>query len=524
MPRAMEDRERCKVNHGSRLSRFSAWKAIVGSVAVGIVAASAVALTEGSGIAGVSPNHDGFEVMWAGSDGQLKAFLPINQMANSGAFLAPNTSPAVADLGHSMGVEVAFVGRDNALWRASPEDNFFHAGFDVGRTLGVAVGTSPAVASDGNGHWKIAFQGSNGHLWTIDSASHIIDSGAAMAAGSSPSLAWLPAAGGYEFTFAGSDNLLWRAFPETNFFHVGAGLGVAPGTSPSIATDGNNGWKIAFHAQGDHLWTAEPANATDSGAVMAANSNPSLTWLSGGVNGYEIAFVGADHNLRRAFPDTNTFLAGPNFSAVGVAANTSPVVVKFGPPGFNSRSWEIAFQGTNGHLWVIDDRSVLVDTNVAMAPGTTPSETYRTFDAVSTSSPHPSPSVPPQPHTVALEYDRQPQGLATFPNYLAKYPAFGSVPPFHLVSMRFPGSGPIDEVALLVKPGHSTEECGDTNAVIALTEGQTLTPAQITTLYQTPQPHFDTLHPLVSVACHGSLNGSSAIPSFFDLEITVQND
>jgi len=37
-----------------------------------------------------------------------------------------------------------------------------------------------------------------------------------MAPGSSPSLAWLPDAGGYEIAFVGSDHNLWRAFPDTN--------------------------------------------------------------------------------------------------------------------------------------------------------------------------------------------------------------------------------------------------------------------------------------------------------------------
>jgi len=507
---------------GSRSSRFGGWRTLAGSLAVCLVAAATTVLTVGSVNASVFPNHEGFEQVWAGNDGQMRALVPIDQSANSGAFLAPNTSPVVAGLGNGQ-VELAFVGPDHNLWRAFPEDNFFTAGFEVGRSLGVAPGTSPAVASDGNGHWKIAFQGSNGHMWTIDSSRTIIDSGAPMAPGSSPSLAWLPDAGGYEIAFVGSDHNLWRAFPDTNAFPTGpnfSAVGVAPNTSPAIATDGHNGWKIAFQGTNGHLQTMSGNSLVDSGAAMAPGSNPSLTWLSGTANGYEIAFVGSDHNLWRAFPDTNTFLAGPHFTAVGVAANTSPSIVKFGPPGFSTSSFQIAFQGTNGHMWVIDDRPSIVDTNAPMAPGTTPSVTWRTFTPTSPPTTSPPTSQPPSPQMTTVTLERQQVTQGPIP-YLGRFPAFGTIQPGRVLSIQNPQRPGFDTITLFfVRPGHSTTECGNASAVVQLNQGQTTTPAQMTSAFGVAQPPFSTLSPLNFLACASTTSGQ--LLNTIQINITYQ--
>ncbi len=367
---ARADAARVRTVGGRPLASFVASGLALVALAVGAVAVAAPAAQ--------AATFAGYETVVQGSDGQLRAFTPTGQIA-TGAFLAADSSPAIAGLGGGA-IEIAFLGSGHDLWRASPETNWFHAGFEHGVTFYVAPGTSPAVASDGAGGWKIAFHGANGHLWTNTSgpADVFTDTGAAMAYGSSPALAWLPGAGGYEIAFAGADNLLWRAFPDTNFFHVGAGLGVAPGTSPAIATDGAGGWKIAFHAQGDHLWTVSaPNTATDTGAVMAAGSNPALAWLPG-AGGYEIAFVGPDQTLWRAFPDTNWFHAGFEYGVTfGVAPGTSPSVASDGANG-----WSIAFHGSNGDLWSDTFTSAgadnFADSGTQLAAGTSPTITART--------------------------------------------------------------------------------------------------------------------------------------------------
>ncbi|NUP47206.1 MAG: hypothetical protein HOW97_07805 [Catenulispora sp.] len=330
-------------------------------------AGAAVALTAGA--ASASGSFSQFEVLTQNSVNRLVAEFPASQLSTN-SFVAPDSSPALADLGGG-GVEIAFAASDHTLWRGSPESNAFVAGFEVGRHLTLAPGTSPAVAGDGHGGWKIAIHGSNGDLQTIDSADTIIDTGAAMAPGSSPSVAYLPAAHGYEFTFAGPDNLLWRAFPDTNAFHVSGGLGVQPGTSPAIATDGNAGFKIAFHAQGgDHMWTAASNGVvTDSGTAMSAGSSPALAFLPI-AGGYEITFAGSDNLLWRAFPDTNAFHVG---AGLGVAPGTSPTIATGGPA-----AWEIAFHAPGDHLWTADGAGAVVDTQLVLSAGISPSVAART--------------------------------------------------------------------------------------------------------------------------------------------------
>jgi hypothetical protein len=191
--------------------------------------------------------------------------------------MRPGTSPAMAPLWFG-GSQIAFVGRDGFLWTM---DRHGHAG-RAGAKLCVAPGTSPSIAADHSDGWKIAFHACGDHLWTIDSTGNAVDTGAIMAPNTSPSIAWLRSPAGYETVFVHSDGLLYRAFPDSNWFQVGAGLCVAAGTSPSIATDSDfgsgTGWKAAFHACGDHLWTVDAAGrAADTRLLIAPSTNPSIT-------------------------------------------------------------------------------------------------------------------------------------------------------------------------------------------------------------------------------------------------------
>ncbi len=78
----------------------------------------------------------------------------------------------------------------------------------VANGLGIAPGTSPAVAALSTGGREIAFQAAGeGTLWTVtpDNTGH--DTGVEMAAGTSPAIVALPG-GGYEIAFVNSDGFL----------------------------------------------------------------------------------------------------------------------------------------------------------------------------------------------------------------------------------------------------------------------------------------------------------------------------
>jgi hypothetical protein len=212
------------------------------SVAPGTSPAIAVNGSSGWEIAFQAPDHH----LWTASDGGV---------GDTGAVMAAGSNPALVYLPKAGGYEIAFVGSDNQLWRAFPETNWFLAGPGFS-ALPVAAGTSPAIASDGT-DFKIAFQGSDGQLKTVTSTA-LVNTGAFMAPGTSPSLGYLRTLGGYEIAFVGPDNDLWRAFPDTNWFHAGPGfsaLDVAPGTSPAVGVENGGAWHISFHGPHDHLWT-----------------------------------------------------------------------------------------------------------------------------------------------------------------------------------------------------------------------------------------------------------------------------
>jgi hypothetical protein len=130
-------------------------------------------------------------------------------------------------------------------------------------------------------------------------------------------------------------------------------------------------------------------------------------------------------------------------------------------------------------------------------------------------------SAPSDPFTQTFTLSEQTGNGGSFVPYAGAYPPFGNVPPFHLIGVQFPLSGFADTELAFVKPGHSTEECGNPSAVTLLVEGQSLTAAQITAIYGSAQPHFNTLSPMTAVACW---SGSGPFPGFINLNITIQND
>ena len=95
----------------------------------------------------------------------------------------------------------------------------------VANGLGIATGTSPAVAALSTGGREIAFQASGEDtLWTVspDNVGH--DTGVKMAAGTSPAITALPG-GGYEIAFVNSDGLLRELGPDGVVRWAANGLG-----------------------------------------------------------------------------------------------------------------------------------------------------------------------------------------------------------------------------------------------------------------------------------------------------------
>jgi hypothetical protein len=142
-------------------------------------------------------------------------------------------------------------------------------------------------------------------------------------------------------------------------------LGVAPGTSPSIAALDGGGQQVAFQANGTHyLYVTGPAENRQTNYLMKSNASPSIAGLVGG--GYLAAVEGIDNHL---------WIYGtvPIGQTVDVLApNTNPSIA-----GTTDGGYEVAVQGTDNNLWLYGTQ-FSGPMNVAMQPGTSPSITALT--------------------------------------------------------------------------------------------------------------------------------------------------
>jgi hypothetical protein len=126
--------------------------------------------------------------------------------------------------------------------------------------------------------------------------------------------------------------------PGTNL-----GLGMAPGTSPSIAVDPVTGdWRIAFQSNGGQLWLrgnniGAPV-AGQSGVTMMAGTSPSITGLPGG--GFQTVFHHSDGLLWGVSPTGVLSSLG-----LGMWQGSSPSVAAAGG------NFQVAFQASTGMLW-----------------------------------------------------------------------------------------------------------------------------------------------------------------------------
>lgn len=226
---------------------------------------------------------------------------------------------------------------------------------------------------------------------------------------------------------------------------------------------------------------------------------------------------------------------------------TSPAVA-VQPDG----TFEVAFQANTHVLWVVDGKGVGHSTGLGMDPGSSPSITalpaggfevafqanthalwsvdqngvgHVVNGAIMTagSSPSINAYVPLQGSTTStaqLSMVEQQVGSGPIP-FAGQYPPLGMTRSGHVDSITYPASGFLDSSLLFVKTGHSTADCNDPSAVVALPEGRTTTPDQLAAIFGTMTPSFSPNHPLQAAAC---FSGPNPTPSFINLPITVQFD
>ncbi len=370
----------------------SAWTQIPGTVH----ALSAV--KEGGGSGGIELlglDAQGNTVRnWGSTDGSgtsWKTWTPLDKEAYSdsanhlwapdaagflhdyGAIVKPGTTPVSVKLQHyNNQYETAFVGTDNALWLIDPHGTPRHA--DGG--LGVAPGTSPSIAAGTAGGYEVAFHAygtdllwaykGSGVLDTADAGGAPVTGAQKVAANSSPSVTALTS-GLYEIAYVGQDGALYEAGGAVTR-RAGNGLGVAPGTSPSIAAGSGGGYQIAWNASSTNLlWTIDQNNVgtpDKNSLTLKPGTSPSEVWLAAG--GYEVAFTYSDGLLWFAGA-AGSFRAA---NGLGVAAGTSPSLVA----GVKGQDFKVAFHASgSNHLWTVSTDNIGRDTQITLGANESPS-------------------------------------------------------------------------------------------------------------------------------------------------------
>jgi hypothetical protein len=199
----------------------------------------------------------------------------------------------------------------------------------------------PSLAVSPSGQWQIAFQANTGVLWTRSSsgAAGPVPGWPTMWPATSPSIAALPS-GGFQLAYTTSDGMLGVVSPTGVV--TGLGLGLATGTSPSLAVSATGQWRIAMHANTGRLWTRSSdgtGGPVPGDRTMWPGTSPSIVALPSG--GFQIAYQTSDGILATVSPTGEVTSLG-----LGMAAGASPSIAVSA-----SGQWRIAFQADTGELW-----------------------------------------------------------------------------------------------------------------------------------------------------------------------------
>ena len=145
-----------------------------------------------------------------------------------------------------------------------------------------------------------------------------------------------------------------------------SGLGVMPGTSPSIAALSDGGYRVAFQDTAGNLIVAWPGGHKDWGPAIMPGTSPAITTLFDG--GYEVAFQDTS-----GLVDTVGTTYHEIDISLGMMAGTSPAIAAFTSASNVTDGYEVAFQANTGHLYTAGAANPYgTDQQLGMMPGTSP--------------------------------------------------------------------------------------------------------------------------------------------------------
>jgi hypothetical protein len=180
--------------------------------------------------------------------------------------MMPGTSPDAALLTDGQ-IIVAFQANTGQLWTA---------GARAGPTVyGMARGIGPSVAAGTAGSYIIAFAGAADGILVSFDGSKLTAWGAQVAEGTSPSVAVSPDET-FRIAFQGSDGMLWTAGP-TGVLSTGEQM--MPGTRPDICALEISGYELAFQNPAGEIIVTGDSGRASSGLRAHAGASPGIVSL-----------------------------------------------------------------------------------------------------------------------------------------------------------------------------------------------------------------------------------------------------
>jgi hypothetical protein len=127
------------------------------------------------------------------------------------------------------------------------------------------------------------------------------------------------------------------------------------------------------------------------------------------------------------------------------------------------------------------------------------------------------PYTPPPTQTVTVSMQKQPgDGNVT---YLGKYPLLGDGSGI-LEKITIPASSQITAFNFF-KPGTSSDQCYNPDAVVTINQGTSTTAAQLAAMYGTAEPVYSAAQSIPFVACILKSSVAVPVPTVVDIEITI---
>jgi hypothetical protein len=192
------------------------------------------------------------------------------------------------------------------------------------QSVTAADGTSPAISGtlDGvrtkNKDWLAAFQTADHTLATYENGDTTVsDLKWPMAPGTSPSVIGMDG-GDYLVAYVGPDYRvnIWDSDASGHVTTTGAQI--QAGTSPSMVRTGVNMWEVAFHGQDNRLWVfgqdlaGHAVDASRGGLGLAPGTSPSITYLPALYSTISIAFNAYGSNDLWIVPPTAIYAIDHN--------------------------------------------------------------------------------------------------------------------------------------------------------------------------------------------------------------------